>query len=86
MGPGEGDHRTWWRTVTTQFVWRPNARFQQFLDQVDARMFGGVGQYPSRAIGIHVRHGDKAQEMPLHDLSDYLNAAERLKKDHAYAW
>eukprot|EP01122_Echinamoeba_exundans_P015667 TRINITY_DN7551_c0_g1_i1.p1 TRINITY_DN7551_c0_g1~~TRINITY_DN7551_c0_g1_i1.p1 ORF type:complete len:437 (+),score=49.75 TRINITY_DN7551_c0_g1_i1:64-1374(+) len=82
--PAEGDQRTWWRTVTTQFVWRPNARFQQFLDQVDIRLFGGVDRYPQRALGIHVRHGDKAQEMTLHDLPDYLDAAEKLKKDHSY--
>lgn len=82
--PGAQLDVSWWRSVTTKFIWRPNPRFSQFLDQVDFRLFGAVGNYPQRAFGIHVRHGDKASEMTLHGFEDYMMAAEEAKKTVPY--
>ncbi|KAI5478111.1 hypothetical protein MNV49_005478 [Pseudohyphozyma bogoriensis] len=33
---------------------------------------------PAGTISMHIRHGNKAQEMSLHPLTDYVKAAERL--------
>eukprot|EP01063_Lacrimia_lanifica_P017553 TRINITY_DN2460_c0_g2_i1.p1 TRINITY_DN2460_c0_g2~~TRINITY_DN2460_c0_g2_i1.p1 ORF type:complete len:554 (+),score=143.54 TRINITY_DN2460_c0_g2_i1:88-1749(+) len=36
---------------------------------------------PAKMVGIHVRHGDKHTEMKLHQLADYVEAADRWRRD-----
>ena len=41
-----------------------------------------VSHPPLKCIGIHIRHGDKGSETKLHDLREYLDAADRLVAQH----
>lgn len=67
---------TWWRAVTTKFIYRPNYRYQG--------LFGSVDAFPPRAFAIHVRHGDKSSEMTLHPFAEYMNLTEQIKKENPY--
>jgi hypothetical protein len=84
--PWEPERISNWRAVSTSFLWRPNARFSEFLHKAFVRIFGGDGTPPGRAFAIHVRHGDKGREMKLHPLSEYLDEAEKLKQNYTFAF
>eukprot|EP00762_Andalucia_godoyi_P002184 ANDGO_07480.mRNA.1 hypothetical protein len=70
--------KTWWRTVFTGFLWarlRPEMH-SWMRDFIKASV--RESDLAKDAVCIHIRHGDKAREMQLHPLRDYVEGAARI--------
>lgn len=85
--------------MTTKYLFRPNSRLmaacRTFLTD-NLMVLTPTADKPSRVypltsppvegvIGIHIRHGDKKIESPLHPFSEYLDAADTLCSKHGFA-
>lgn len=83
----------WWRAQVAAYLVRPNAATLAALQQMrlNASMHVAVHRpskpsqsipmpfpLPRGTISAHVRHGDKAIEMPLVPFTKYVQAAEHL--------
>jgi len=71
----------WWRAHTMRWLLRPHAAV---LERIDA--FRSAHQWPAALpiIGMHVRHGDKKEEVArLHETKEYLDVALRLRAGNA---
>ena len=87
------DYKTWMYPRQMRYVARPNERTQEWAHaflRENLYRFKAASQTetaiypqapPSRAICVHIRQGDKAQEMALHSVSEYLAAAETYSRN-----
>jgi pimeloyl-ACP methyl ester carboxylesterase len=77
------DHRLRWRAQAAAYLMRLNERTAQWL-QSQRHLSVVSGHVPAmlqnNTVSIHVRHGDKDTEMPLHSWQEHLAMA-----DHAAA-
>ena len=69
-------HVGWWRAQSVGLFLRPNTEFLTLLRREMQPYF----PLPHPFVSIHVRHGDKGNEMHLHAFSEYLNATRVLLK------
>ena len=82
--------KVWWRAQTTAYVARLRPAALEWVTAERLRpethhvLHGNSDSptppfpLPHGTVSIHVRHGDKAKEMTLKPLSDYVSAAEKL--------
>jgi hypothetical protein len=71
----------WWRAHTMRWLLRPHDAFLEHIDafRAENRWPGGGGA----VIGMHVRHGDKKEEVArLHETKEYLDVALRLRSSN----
>lgn len=69
-------HVGWWRAQSMGLFLRPNAEFLGLI----RREMQPYLPLPHPFVSIHVRHGDKGNEMRLHPFAEYLNATRVLLK------
>eukprot|EP00276_Gloeochaete_wittrockiana_P010782 CAMPEP_0184648108 /NCGR_PEP_ID=MMETSP0308-20130426/5186_1 /TAXON_ID=38269 /ORGANISM="Gloeochaete witrockiana, Strain SAG 46.84" /LENGTH=399 /DNA_ID=CAMNT_0027079689 /DNA_START=86 /DNA_END=1282 /DNA_ORIENTATION=+ len=65
-----------WRMVALRYLVRPNLSTKQVVSYVRSSL-----QLPRPIINIHVRHGDKGQEMELLPLSKYMAYAQQIANE-----
>jgi hypothetical protein len=74
------DHRSRWRAQAAAYVLRLNERTAQWLQrQRHASVLQGhvPAVLQNNTVSIHVRHGDKDTEMPIHSWQEHLEMADR---------
>lgn len=75
--PGRFVYRGWWWAAcqTMWFLLRPNAMLQERITEFKREVLVGDGEF----ISLHVRHGDKALEVGLKPLDDYVFGLNRIR-------
>lgn len=74
-----------WRAAAVEFLFRRlSSELHHKVCQAFDQVFGPLGGVPrDRLITIHMRWGDKYKEMALQSEQKYLDAVERIMRDHS---
>ncbi len=82
-------HYYWWRAVTITYAVRPNQRSLKWIDAhrnttfeqavaADKARASIEGREPKNVVAIYVRRGDKAREMRMSPMSEYIDGIRLL--------